>query len=117
AVDPESGAVNVLFYDRRRDPANRSADVVLARSTDAGRTFRNYLLSERTFDPLGGSIGEYTGLAAFGGRVFGSWTEIVPSPGPAPVAGARSRPSSVIRVGIADFRELDRSAGSAASTH
>jgi hypothetical protein len=100
AVDPTSGAVNLIFYDRRRDPANRSADVVLARSTDGARTFRNYLLSDHSFDPMGGSIGEYTALAAVDGRIFGSWTEIV---GSQQAGGGRGRPSSVIRFGTADF--------------
>lgn len=103
AVDPISGAVNIMFYDRRRDPANRAADVVLARSTDGARTFQNYLLSDHSFDPQGGSIGEYTALAAFDGRVYGSWTEILPRKGPA-MAGGESTPlPAVIRVGMADF--------------
>jgi len=102
AVDPTSGSVNVVFYDRRRDPANRSVDVVLARSSDGARSFRNYLLSEHSFDPLGSSIGEYTGLAASNGRVFATWTEILPNAQAS--AGGRSRPASAIQVGIADFR-------------
>ncbi len=101
AVDPVSGAVNVLFYDRRQDPANKSADVVLARSIDGGRTFRNYLLSDHAFDPKGGMIGEYTALTAFGGRVYGSWTEIVP---PAGSARGTGHLPAVIRLGMADFR-------------
>ena len=32
AVDPVDGSVNVIFYDRRRDPQNRKQFVVLARS-------------------------------------------------------------------------------------
>ena len=98
SVDPASGAVNVMFYDRRRDPANRAADVVLARSTDGGRTFRNYMLSENSFDPQGGSIGEYTTVTAFDGRVYGTWTEILPRAQPTDPLKA------LIRLGIADFR-------------
>jgi hypothetical protein len=100
AVDPASGAVNAMFYDRRRDPANRVVDVVLARSTDGGRTFRNYLLSDHSYDPRDSEIGEYTALAAFGGRVYGSWMEVVPKP---PGAGG-PEPASVIHIGIAEFR-------------
>jgi len=98
AVDPISGAVNVMFYDRRRDPANRSMDVVLARSTDGGRTFRDYMLSDHSFDPQGGAIGEYTSLTAFGGHVYGSWTEILPR------TKENAPLQAVIRVGMADFR-------------
>jgi len=107
AVDPTSGSVNVVFYDRRRDPANRSVDVVLGRSSDGARSFKNYLLSEHSFDPLGGSIGEYTGLAASNGRVFATWTEILPTAQAS--AGGRSRSASAIQVGIADFRITARS--------
>ncbi|HEV2425285.1 MAG TPA: hypothetical protein VGZ29_10705 [Terriglobia bacterium] len=38
-------------------------------------------------------MGDYTGLAALGGRVYGAWTE---------KPEARSR-GTVIRVGVADF--------------
>jgi hypothetical protein len=101
AVDPASGAVNVVFYDRRRDPANKTVDVTLARSTDGARTFRNYLLSEHSFDPRDNEIGEYTALAALGGRVYGSWMEIVPKPGSSHPPGENA--ASVIRIGTADF--------------
>jgi hypothetical protein len=103
AVDSASGAVNIVFYDRRRDPANRLVDVALARSTDGARTFRNYLLSEHSYDPLDSEIGEYTALAALGGRVYGSWMEVVPQPGSSPAGGEHPPPVSVIRIGIADF--------------
>ena len=103
AVDPSSGAVNVVFYDRRRDPANKTVDVTLARSTDGARTFRNYLLSEHSYDPLDSEIGEYTALAALGGRVYGSWMEVVSQPGSSSPAGGNSRTASFIRIGTADF--------------
>ena len=102
AVDSTTGAVNVMFYDRRRDPSNRSADVVLARSTDGGRTFVNYLLSEQPFDPRGGALGEYTTVTALGGRVYGSWTEIVRPSGTA-TPDANTRPAAIVRMGVADF--------------
>jgi len=104
AVDPSSGAVNVVFYDRRRDPTNRAVDVVLARSTDGARTFQNYLLSEHSYDPKDGEIGEYTALAAFDGRVYGSWMEIVPRPEAAASGGESARTLSVMHIGMADFR-------------
>jgi hypothetical protein len=102
AVDSASGAVNVIFYDRRRDPSNRLADVVLARSTDSARTFRNYLLSDHSFDPLGRAIGEYTALTALNGKVFGSWTEIIPANSVRATGGAADT-SAVIQIGAADF--------------
>ncbi len=106
AVDPISGAVNVVFYDRRGDPRNRRATVTLARSTDGGKTFINYAWTRKAFDPRDNFIGDYTGLAAFGNRVFGVWTEEAGGrlfrhgSGPPPVA----RPHSRVRFGVADFK-------------
>jgi hypothetical protein len=79
AVDPTDGSVNVVFYDRRRDPLNRRQIVVLARSTDGGRTFKNYAWTDIAFDAEGVFLGDYSGLAAYGGRVYGAWTEKPPS--------------------------------------
>jgi hypothetical protein len=95
AVDPSSGAVNVMFYDRRNDPANRSQTIVLARSTDKGKSFVNYAWTQKPFDALGDFLGDYTGLAAMNGHVYGAWT-IRPTP-------ARG---NVLQVGIADFSRL-----------
>ena len=75
AVDPIDGSVNVVFYDRRRDPENRKQIVVLARSTDDGRTFANYAWTDEAFEAGGVFFGDYSGLAAYGGRVYGIWTE------------------------------------------
>ncbi|HTW57335.1 MAG TPA: sialidase family protein [Terriglobales bacterium] len=75
AVDPTDGAVNVLFYDRRGDPQNRKQIVVLARSTDGGNSFANYAWMNDPFEASGVFFGDYTGLAAYGGRVYGVWME------------------------------------------
>jgi hypothetical protein len=75
AVDPVDGSANVVFYDRRQDPQNRTQVVVLARSTDSGRTFQNYAWSSEPFEASGVFFGDYTGLAAAGGRVYGVWME------------------------------------------
>lgn len=93
AVDPATGAVNAIFYDRRGDPENRKTTVVLARSTDGGRSFANYAWTETPFDPKGVFLGDYTGIAAWGGRVYGVWTEKPPS----------SSRGTIVRVGMADF--------------
>lgn len=93
AVDQDSGAANVVFYDRRQDPRDRKAVVALARSTDGGRSFQNYAWTTTAFDPGGIFMGDYTGLAALGGRVYGAWTE---KPDP------RSH-DTIVRVGVADF--------------
>jgi hypothetical protein len=110
AVDPVDGSVNVQFYDRREDPSNRRTRVTLARSTDGGRTFHNYAWSEAPFESNNAFLGDYEWLAAFGGRVFGVWTEDAPAgyelaprpPGAAAPSGPPRTPT-IVRVGVADF--------------
>jgi hypothetical protein len=110
AVDPKDGSVNVQFYDRRGDSANRKTTVTLARSTDGGNTFVNYALSDQPFTGQGVFLGDYEWLAAYDGRVYGIWTEaapdgyeVVPKPGARPAFGSPRAPT-IIRVGTADFR-------------
>ena len=101
-VDPADGAANVLFYDRRGDSTNRRSIVVLARSTDGGRSFVNYAWTDTAFDARNEFIGDYTGIAALGGRVYGIWAEV--DSAAAAVAGQPPRARhEVIRVGVADF--------------
>jgi hypothetical protein len=101
AVDPVTGAANLVFYDRRGDPENNNAVVVLARSTDHGRTFHNYLWTNTLFDPNRDFIGDYTGIAALGGRVYGVWTEERPRRSSHKAESPLHH--TVVRVGIADF--------------
>jgi hypothetical protein len=112
AVDPEDGSVNVQFYDRRDDPANRRTRVTLARSTDGGRTFRNYAWTQTAFAGENAFLGDYEWLAAYGGRVFGIWAEVAPEgyelaprPPGTPAPSGAPRPPTIIRVGTADFRD------------
>jgi len=111
AVDPADGSVNVQFYDRRGDPANRRTQVTLARSIDGGRTFRNYAWTGGGFEGDNAFLGDYEWLVALDGRVFGIWTEVAP-PGyelappadGAPVRPGPPRAATIVRVGTADFR-------------
>ena len=106
AVDPTDGTVNVVFYDRRGDPQNRQQIVVLARSSDGGRNFANYAWTDNPFEAGGVFFGDYTGIAAFGGRVFGVWTEKPPNqvePVQNSSGAQRRRQGTVIKVGVADF--------------
>jgi BNR/Asp-box repeat len=113
AVDPVEGSVNVIFYDRRGDPRNRKQIVVLARSTDEGHSFNNYAWTDEAFEAGGFFFGDYNGLAAYGGRVYGVWTE---KPPPAPPTDEKSKTDelkdkdakpqpkgTVLKVGTADF--------------
>ena len=115
AVDPVDGSVNVIFYDRRLDPKNRKQIVVLARSTDGGQAFSNYAWTEEPFEAGGLFFGDYSGLAAYGGRVYGVWTEKpTPPPAPEPKEQAKDKTDeakdtkpqprgTVVKLGTADF--------------
>jgi len=118
AVDPTDGSIEVIFYDRRGDPQNRKQIVVLARSTNGGRSFSNYAWTDNPFEASGVFFGDYSGITAYGGRVYGIWTEK-----PAPVSEARetseegkdakdAKPQprgTTVNVGTADFTILERS--------
>ena len=114
AVDPTDSSANVLFYDRRLDPENRTQTVTLARSVDDGRTFQNYAWTHDAFDAAAVFFGDYIGLAAWGGRVYGIWMEkpVVTAevrqeenqPEKKSAEGRKpKRAGTVIKVGVADF--------------
>ncbi len=97
AVDPITGAANVIFYDRRGDPGNRETRMTLARSTDGGRSFANYAWTNEGFTSSGDFLGDYTGIAAWGNHVYGAWAEEI---------NRKAKPgthATVVRVGVADF--------------
>jgi hypothetical protein len=72
----ERGVAWAVWYDRRHDPS--AIDVYLARSDDAGATWRpNQRVTGTGFVPVlpseGGAaafIGDYNGVAATAGRVY-----------------------------------------------
>jgi hypothetical protein len=117
AVDPTDGSVDVLFYDRRGDPQNLRQIVVLARSNDGGRSFVNYAWTDEPFEASDVFFGDYSGITAYGGRVYGIWTE---KPAPAPEATDKAeggkdakdaKPPSrgtIVKVGTADFALRER---------
>jgi hypothetical protein len=103
AVDPVTGNVYVQFYDRRDDPANRKTGFTLARSTDGGKTFVNYAWGDTPFESAQPAfLGDYTWLAVYNGKVYGTWTEAVPAPETQP-GERRPRSDTIVRVGFADF--------------
>ena len=107
AVDPATGAVNVIFYDRRMDPDNRKTTVSLARSTDGGVTFTNYAWTRDAFVPRRDEfLGDYIGVAALNSKVYGVWAEIAPAETPKDKAvppPTEFRPHTIVKVGVADF--------------
>ena len=113
SVDPVTGAVSILFYDRRLDPENKKTRVTLARSTDGGQTFQNYAWSQKPFVAAEQDfMGDYSGIASFNNRVYGAWSEdTVPKKKasadekkPSPASGRdHSADHTIVRVGVADF--------------
>jgi hypothetical protein len=73
AVDPGDGSLNLVFLDRRglEGPAQ---GVTLARSTDGGRTFRNFPVSQPPFTcPESVFFGDYLAVDAYHGKVVAVW--------------------------------------------
>ncbi len=78
AVD-EQGGINIVFLDRRHDPANLLCDAYLAHSTDGGATFTNTRITSTPFDPAinynaDTRFGDYMGIDARLGRVVPIFT-------------------------------------------
>jgi hypothetical protein len=105
AVDPSDGSANIIFYDRRGDPENRKATIVLARSTDGGRTFTNFSWDPNPFDPDEEFIGDYSGIAALGGKVYGAWarTPVAEDKIKADDGSQKKKVNMFVEAGIADF--------------
>src|SRR5262249_25563116 len=81
--------VDVVFYDRRLDPANQLAHTFVARSTDGGRTFRLIKVFDFPSDydnsfalfglPAAGHIGDYLGMTMDRfGNSYPAWTGVRP---------------------------------------
>lgn len=79
-----TGRVDVVFLDRRRDPANVMTDAYLASSADGGRSFHNRRLSSTAFDSRvgpgnatypGTDLGSRLGVSSDSGTVLAAWTD------------------------------------------
>ncbi|MGA9115745.1 MAG: sialidase family protein [Bacteroidota bacterium] len=75
-VDQSNGFLYALFYDRRNSTGN-ATEVFVARSTDGGETFTNFPVSQSAFTPSAGIFfGDYTNIAAAGGKVYPIWMRL-----------------------------------------
>jgi len=75
-VDPVTGYIYVVFYDRRAYDDNQT-DVYIAYSTDGGSTFTNRKVSDSPFVPAEGVFfGDYNDISAHGGVVRPIWTRL-----------------------------------------
>ena len=76
------GRLDVAYYDRSRDPDDVLAEVVLASSTNGGRSFVNEVVSERPFDSIVGSfngddvmLGSHLAVMSQAGQVTVVWPD------------------------------------------
>ncbi|MCB0689407.1 MAG: exo-alpha-sialidase, partial [Saprospiraceae bacterium] len=75
-VDPVTGAIYVVFYDRRNHE-DFATDVYLAYSFDGGETFKNIRISEKPFYPSTNYfLGDYNNISAYDGVVRPIWTRL-----------------------------------------
>ncbi|MFT5233837.1 MAG: hypothetical protein ACI9UK_002308 [Candidatus Krumholzibacteriia bacterium] len=73
AVDPKSGVVAVVFYDRR-NTAGAATDVTVALSSDGGESFNNMTVSESSFTPSASVFfGDYIGIDSYDGVAHAIW--------------------------------------------
>jgi hypothetical protein len=78
--DP-AGHIYAIWFDRRRDPANRNIDTWQAISTDDGVSWTSSRISTQSWNPdlgffsSGAFIGDYNGLAASNRAVYPVWTD------------------------------------------
>lgn len=75
-VDPATGFIYVLFYDRR-NYEDLQTDVYLAYSTNGGDSFENLRISNTPFVPQEDAfLGDYINIDALGGRICPIWTRM-----------------------------------------
>ncbi len=73
SVDPATGMVSVVFYDRRNSTTG-ATEVTVAVSTDGGENFTNTIVSNSPFTPWASVFfGDYIGLDSLDGTVYATW--------------------------------------------
>jgi len=72
-VDPVTGAVSVVFYDRRATQGD-ATEVTVATSRDGGANFVNQTVSDTSFTPWPTVFfGDYIGIDAWDGVAYATW--------------------------------------------
>lgn len=75
-LDPLTGHLHVVFYDRR-DTSGNGTEVWIASSADGGATFSEQVVSQSPFMPNASTFfGDYIGISAYGGRVRPFWMRL-----------------------------------------
>lgn len=75
-VDPGTGIIYIVYYDRRNYSDNQT-DVYVARSIDGGDTFTEFKVSQSPFTPTSSIFfGDYSNISALNGKVYPIWTRL-----------------------------------------
>jgi hypothetical protein len=75
-IDPVTGYIYIVFYDRRYRSGN-ATDVWMAVSKDGGISFSNFQISESPFTPAASIFfGDYTHISAYNNIVRPIWTRL-----------------------------------------
>jgi len=75
-IDQSTGVLWFVFYDRR-NTTGVATDVYVAKSTDGGNTFDNFMISESSFSPTSSVFfGDYTNIAAWNGKIYPIWMRL-----------------------------------------
>jgi hypothetical protein len=75
-VDPFTGIIYLVFYDRRSTAGN-ATEVYGAKSEDGGATFTNFKISESPFTPHQSVFfGDYINIAAWNGTIYPIWAKM-----------------------------------------
>jgi hypothetical protein len=76
AVDPSTGYIYIVYYDRRNYD-DQQTDVYLAWSVDGGASFKNTKISEKSFTPQDDKFfGDYNNISAERGVIAPIWTRM-----------------------------------------
>jgi len=107
----EEGEVHLVFYDTREDPNHTLLNVYYAISVDQGESWKNYRLTDTSFDGnagggswrgeiIGGDafIGDYIGIDTGGGFAYAGWCDTR--------NGKPDARNSDCYVGIVDYEKL-----------
>jgi Neuraminidase (sialidase) len=74
-VDPSTGYIYIVFYDRRHSKDDQT-DVYLAISKNGGLSFSNHRINKETFTPKTNVFfGDYNDISAINGVVRPIWTQ------------------------------------------
>ncbi len=76
SLDPTTGYIYIIFYDRRNYNDNRT-DVYLAVSRDGGNSFENFKISDNPFIPNTSQFfGDYNNISVYNGIIRPVWTRM-----------------------------------------